>query len=124
MSLKVKWVKQAVTSIFFNTVSSEVLVPNLGQYLCQCNLQKEDAKFFTVQKSGFWLEVFKAWNEFNYKEPIESAEILNQVIWCNSYITAVADPGFPIGGAPTRWGGHRPPACTLFSKNVSENERN
>ena len=37
---------------------------------------------------------------------------------------AVADPGFPIGGAPTCWGVCRPPMRTLFSENVCENERN
>ena len=38
-------------------------------------------------------------------------------------IHAVADPGFPVGGAPTSWG-CRPLTHTLFSKNVCENERN
>ena len=36
---------------------------------------------------------------------------------------SVADPGFPIGGAPSRWEGHRPPMRVLFSKNVCENKR-
>ena len=37
-------------------------------------------------------------------------------------ISAVADPGFPIGGhAPV--GGHAPPTWALFSENVCENER-
>ena len=39
-------------------------------------------------------------------------------------VRAVADPGFPVGGAPTRWGGRQPPTRTLFGKNVCENERN
>ena len=37
--------------------------------------------------------------------------------------TTVADPDFPLRGAPTRWGG-RPLMHTLFDKNVCENERN
>ena len=38
---------------------------------------------------------------------------------------AVADPGFPVGGAPTRWGGGcQPLTRTLFGENVCENERN
>ena len=38
---------------------------------------------------------------------------------------AVADPGFPVGGGCRPVGGRRqPPTCTLFSKNVCENERN
>ena len=37
---------------------------------------------------------------------------------------AVADPGFPIGGALTCWGGHQPPTHTLFGKNICKNERN
>ena len=35
---------------------------------------------------------------------------------------AVADPGFPVGGAWTRWGS-RPPTRALFGGNVCENER-
>ena len=31
---------------------------------------------------------------------------------------------FPLGGAPTRWGGGQPLTRTLFGKNVCENERN
>ena len=31
---------------------------------------------------------------------------------------------FPIGGAPTHWGGHQPLTHTLFGENVCENERN
>ena len=37
---------------------------------------------------------------------------------------SVADPGFPVRGARTRWGGgHRPPMRALFSENVCDNER-
>ena len=44
----------------------------------------------------------------------------------------MADPGFPVGGGGGRRpvgggggvGGHQPPMCTLFGKNVCENERN
>ena len=36
----------------------------------------------------------------------------------------MADPGFPIGGVPTRWGGRQPLTRTLFSENVCKNERN
>ena len=37
----------------------------------------------------------------------------------------MADPGFPVGGgADPLGGGHRPLMCTLFGKNVCENERN
>ena len=36
----------------------------------------------------------------------------------------MADPGFPVGGACTRWGGGRgPPTRVLFGENVCENER-
>ena len=36
---------------------------------------------------------------------------------------AVADPGFPVGGAWTRWGGRGPPTWVLLGKNVCKNER-
>ena len=36
--------------------------------------------------------------------------------------SAVADPGFPVGGVDPL-GGHGPPMWELFSKNVCENER-
>ena len=54
----------------------------------------------------------------------------------NIAIKSVADPGFPIGGMPTDWGGTNPlgganlfGGCqplmhTLFGENVCENERN
>ena len=38
--------------------------------------------------------------------------------------SAVADPGFPVGGAPSRWWrGRQPLTWVLFGKNVCENER-
>ena len=48
----------------------------------------------------------------------------------NHLCKPVADPGFPIGGGADLLGGtgplggHQPPTCTLFGKNISENERN
>ena len=36
----------------------------------------------------------------------------------------MADPGFPVGGTCTRWGGGRAPLMwVLFGENVCENER-
>ena len=35
----------------------------------------------------------------------------------------VADPGFPVGGVPSHWGGCQPPMWVLFGKNICENER-
>ena len=35
---------------------------------------------------------------------------------------SVVDQGFPVGGAPTRWG-WGPPTLELFGKNVCKNER-
>ena len=35
---------------------------------------------------------------------------------------SAADPGFPVGGTPTRWG-RRPLTWVLFGRNVCENER-
>ena len=45
-------------------------------------------------------------------------------LYSHSLYYSVADAGFPVGGAPTRWGGRQPPMRTLFGKNVCENERN
>ena len=36
---------------------------------------------------------------------------------------AVADPGFLVGGAWTRYGGRGPPTWALFTENVCESER-
>ena len=37
---------------------------------------------------------------------------------------SVADPGFPVAGAPSRWGGgRRHPMQALFGENVCENKR-
>ena len=41
----------------------------------------------------------------------------------NSHVIAGADPGFPVGGAWTRFGGCGPPTQGLTSENVCENER-
>ena len=40
------------------------------------------------------------------------------------YTSAVADPGFPIGGGADPFGGCQPLTHTLFGKNICENERN
>ena len=39
-------------------------------------------------------------------------------------LKAVADPGFPIGGAWNHKGGCGPPTRALFGENVCKNERN
>ena len=42
----------------------------------------------------------------------------------NCLITAVADPGFSVGGGTDPLGGRQPPTHTLFGENIRENERN
>ena len=41
---------------------------------------------------------------------------------CKRCTTGV-DPGFPVGGAWTSFGGREPPTWSLFGENACENER-
>ena len=57
-------------------------------------------------------------------------QIMNHTLWVAYLLfrnviilVPMADPGFPVGGTCTHWGGHGPPMRALFGENVCENER-
>ena len=61
----------------------------LRELIWCCNFNREDAdKHKCLNK--FWQDVLGSWYLFNYNEPDEENEIVNQIIWYNSNIR-VAD---------------------------------
>ena len=70
------------------------------QIMVECEAEKEKRALLYIKT----LQEFKQTGEKLWQENLPTHDL-----------EAVADPGFPIGGAPT---------CTLFGKNVCENEKN
>ena len=83
-SLLVQWVLRCVESTFFNIVLSNNLIPSLGQFIWQCNLQYTDV-YGIIKTDSFWHDILVAWHKCNFYNP-EPSNIKHQIIWCNSHI--------------------------------------
>ena len=93
-ALKIQWIFRARQELFFNVVSISNLIPQLGQFIWQCNLQVSDIPK-VIQNSTLWSDVLEAWCIYNYSEPQDIQEILHQIIWCSSLIW--------VGDRPIIW---------------------
>ena len=85
ISLLSQWTYRCKSILFFNVVSSNPLIPSLGQFIWQCNLLASDVDKL-IPNGSFSAEALKAWCEFSYETPKTADAILNQVIWCNSCV--------------------------------------
>ena len=70
-------------SIFFSIVVENKLLPNLGQFIWQCNLSPADVSQIVDTKT-FWAQVLIAWCHCNHAEPDSTHAVLEQVLWCNA----------------------------------------
>ena len=80
-SLKVQWVLNSVNDLFLTEVMSHNLIPNLGNYLWQCNLAANDlVKVTAYDRNNFWIQVFEAWCRFYYQDNVEPDKACYQII--------------------------------------------
>ena len=79
---------------FYSIVATEQLIPSLGNYVWQCNLNKVDVCDVcnTTSYNVFRVEVLEAWCEYNFHAPTSAEEIAHQVIWCNSHVKVNKKP--------------------------------
>ena len=87
-AIKVSWIPCIATM-----THSQILL--MDYFICtdianaefwQCNFSEKDIKY-VCRAIGFWLDVIKAWANFNYQDKLELMEqILEQNIWYNSHI--------------------------------------
>ena len=72
----------------------EYFLPEPGRLFWSGNLKYVHALKLLKHSSVFWENVIKSWCIFNYHEPEEFADILNQQIWFNSQILVNNIPVF------------------------------
>lgn len=96
-SLKTIWVRKLIETgpapDWAKLVYSEL--PVKDELLWRCNISPQDIK--RNFRSSIWLEVWVAWAGFNHSEPNSVPEILDQVIYYNSFIKRNKKMFLPLG---------------------------
>ena len=84
-ALKCKWVKHLQD----NPQCNEWFFMNKrvkDNRIWQCNLNEDDAIKMKGKGCDFPGEVLRAWAKFNFETPTEPIEIMNQMVWGNTFI--------------------------------------
>ena len=90
-SIKAAWVKQLMDDEEIANLAHDALGVKIDHMIWLCNLRPEDIMRIEIdRRNSFWIDVLKAWAEFNYSEK----ECHNHIIWWNSLIRAKAAPLF------------------------------
>ena len=76
-----------------DTVYAE-LCPVMCNMIWKCNLAKIDVEN-NFPHEEYWFQVLVAWSEINFEMPRTKGDILNQIIWWNSFIK--------VGNKPICW---------------------
>ena len=88
-SLKITWIQRLLDNSNANWKSLVYnQLPDVGEYLWTCNFNKKEVNYaFPKLCNSFWIDVLKAWAEYNFHSPSNRSEIIKQNIWFNSHIT-------------------------------------
>ena len=84
-SLKLVWVYKLQGSEKLSSLANELLGNPMGDLLWQANLASADVKCL-FPGSCFWRDVLIYWAEWHFDTPAGKAEILEQILWFNSFI--------------------------------------
>ena len=86
LSLKVPWIRRIHQNAFTRSIA-EYFIPKLKlleEKLWQCNINSKDIDGMVTE--SFYKDVWMAWSKINHKAPKGCKEILEQIIWLNSFI--------------------------------------
>ena len=82
-SLKISWVlylewDQVIENLayYFNQI---------GDLIWQCNIAPEDI-YIIIPKKSFWRDVLYMWAQYNFLQPLNQEQLLEQVLWLYSAI--------------------------------------
>ncbi len=95
---KITWVKRFMLAD--NKCMWKVLAQNTFRIQDTGLLFEMNATFVDLQNllkarvNSFWIDVLKAWCDYNHKNPIDKYSIQQQVIWYNSFIRVNGKPCF------------------------------
>ena len=92
ISLKTNWIKEVLEKENVANLAYKILENKMSHDLWKCNLHRDDIR--VIFKESFWRDVLECWLYCNYKMPETEEDILNQVIWYNSYIRVANRPIF------------------------------
>ena len=92
-ALKLQWLWKAHDNTLLQQFALASIASPIGMDVWCVNLAQHD---FTslFPKINFWVDVLKIWNELNYQEPKNKAQVMNQMIWFNSHIKISKKPVF------------------------------
>ena len=87
--LKIEWVRRlhdpngdtVITKLAYHFINTRIT----SELFWQCNFSKEDCKIF-AKDSLFWKSVVQSWAQYNFDSPNTDTEVVNQILWYNSYI--------------------------------------
>ena len=87
-ALKISWIKRLCEDDSIANLAYQSLVPDLGQWIFDCNLNIRDIEHLKLS-NPFWEDMLTAWCEMNY-----TTETSDQPIWYNSNIRINEKPIF------------------------------
>ena len=73
-SLHLHWIARIFESDFLQGYVHDWLIPEVGEWIWECNLHKRDVDFY-CRKCSFWSEVLKKWCELTYYYPTTVQEV-------------------------------------------------
>ena len=84
VALRISWIFKLENDPLLAKCAYTLLSPVLDVTIWKCNLKHSDVpKLF---QKCFWREVLSDWCQYNFVEPCNNSDILNQIIWANSCI--------------------------------------
>lgn len=82
-TLKIKWVYNCKNDDKIQSLASQFL-PSIGIEYWYCNMKPNEVAYYV--KPSFWQDVAIAWARFNFHEPRDIEEIIQEPVWFNSFI--------------------------------------
>ena len=96
-ALKIAWIKRIIELPLNNTLllltKNFLATKIIFSEFWRLNFRESHIKY-VCNANGFWLSLIQAWSRFNYHDPQDIQDILNQCIWGNSHITIRKKPVF------------------------------
>ena len=92
--LKIQWIFKLDQALSMKQLVYLDMNNIMGDLICQINLDIKDISTLTFLQDSFWVKVLKLWCTYNFTIPISKVQVLDQVIWFNSYIKVASKPLF------------------------------
>ena len=81
-SIQLQWIKMIEKD---NSYVYQLLIPDIGKNIWKCNLNEKDCHTL-IPVESFWRNILIQWAEMHCYEPQTCDEIMEQIVWYNSFI--------------------------------------